>query len=386
MFHGDREDIRRLFPVTQERIHFDHAAEGPLSEPALSEMKRLLQIHSRRGKVPPEESERVLEEARALSAELLTASTQEIAFVKNTSEAILIALSSIPWTPGDNIVLMEDAFPANIYPLEHLLPDVEKRWVRFNSNSRRNPHEDFLERLEDCVDKRTRAVSVDWVHYLTGRRLNLKHLGAFCRKKGIFFIVDAIQGLGALHVDLTEVECDFFCAGASKWLLGPQGTGVLYVGKERFNELRPSNIGWLSAQWQSFEDFTVRPGLRPDAARFEEGTSNIIGICGMRENLRIIVRVGPREIEAKVMRLVRNLALGLLDQGCEILTPMDFLDSGILCFRSPYLSPSHLWDCLKTSDVVCSLRQGWVRVSPHFYNTDDEIDVLLDIVREQSKK
>jgi selenocysteine lyase/cysteine desulfurase len=106
----------------------------------------------------------------------------------------------------------------------------------------------------------------------------------------------------------------------------------------------------------------------------------------MRENLRVILEVGSREIEARVVFLARSLARGLLDQGCEVITPIDSLDSGILCFRSPHVPVRELWDCLKRSDIVCSLRQGWVRVSPHFYNTEDEIRVLLDIVQEQSKK
>lgn len=328
------------------------------------------------GKLPSLECLEVVKETRELAADLLKASPSELAFVKNTSQGILIAMDSIPWRPGDNVVLLKDAFPANIYPWLNLLPEVEKRWLELNG-------EDFLERVSDCVDERTRAVSIDWVHYLIGKRFELTELGKLCRRKGIFLIIDAIQGLGALQIDLSQVKCDFLCAGGSKWLLSPHGIGILYVSKERFDELKPSNIGWLSAEWDNFENFKVTRPLKRGAARLEEGTVNLIGIYGMRESLKIILSVGLAEIEKRIIILTNTLAKGLLELDCEILTPLDStLRSGILSFNSPHISTKELQNFFSQQGVVCSFREGWIRLSPHFYNTEEEVKLILGLVSE----
>lgn len=383
---GDIEKIRGLFPVALDRIYFDHAADGPMSAPAAKQIRRLLQIYMKEGKLPLGDTVEVINETRKLAAGLLKAAPSEIAFVKNTSQGILIAIASIPWRSGDNVVLLKNAFPANTYPWLNLLPDVEKRWVEVSSGSGRAGGGDLIERLSDCTDEHTKAVSIDWVHYLTGTRLKLKELGEFCRRKGIFFVVDAIQGLGALKIDLREEKCDFLCAGGSKWLLSPHGIGVLYVSQDRFGELKPSNIGWLSAQWDDFQNFKrIRP-LRPGAERLEEGTLNLIGIYGMRESLKIILSVGLDTIEKKVMSLTDSLAKGLRRLNCEILTPFNSPRSGILSFKSPDVPSRELWSSLSELDVVCSLREEWIRLSPHLYNTENEVKLAIDLVHEQIRK
>lgn len=371
------DKIRNLFPVTLNRIYLDHASDGPLSGPASEEMMKLLRICAKEAKPRASESLEAVEETRRLVAGLLKVSPSEIAFVKNTSQGILLAIASIPWKSGDNVVLLKDAFPANIYPWLNLIPDVEKRWVE--------PDKDSMDELFNRIDEHTRAVSIDWVHYLTGRRFNLKELGELCRRKEIFLIVDAIQGLGALKLDLSEVKCDFLCAGASKWLFGPQGIGILYVSKDRFDELIPTNIGWLSAQWENFEEFNFMRPLKSGAPRLEEGTKNLIGIYGFRENLKIILDVGLEEIEKRIITLTDGFAGRFLELGCEILTPLDLPRSGILTFKHPKISSRELWNSLSAKDVVCSLRSGWIRLSPHFYNTEEEVKLTVDLIAEQAR-
>ena len=381
-FYEDIGRIRTLFPVVLDRIYFDHASDGPISAPAAEQMRRFVQICVREGKPRHDEYLEVVNETRMLAARLLNARPLEIAFVKNTSQGILIAMSSIPWRSGDNVVLLKDAFPANIYPWLNLIPDVEKRWIEIENGSEGVGERDFLQRLSARTDGHTRAVSIDWVHYLTGVRVELKQLGEFCREKGIFFIVDAIQGLGALEIDVREVKCDFLCAGGSKWLLSPHGTGILYVSQDRFRELKPSNIGWLSAQWDDFENFKERRPLRNGAERLEEGTLNLAGIFGMREALKMILSAGVHNIEERVIMLTGGLARGLLELDCEILTPLDSPRSGILSFRFPNIPSSKLWSSFSETDVVCSLREGWIRLSPHLYNTEEEVRSVVDCARD----
>jgi len=336
------------------------------------------------GKVEYTKCLETVAETRSLAARLMNVSPSEIAFIKNTSEGILTAMHAIPWRPGDNAVVMKDAFPATTYPWLYLLPDVEKRWVPLHDPSNDPQGKNFVMRLFDCVDTHTRAISIDWVHYLSGKRLELEELGESCRTRGIFTIVDGIQGLGALRLDCHRTQCDFLCAGASKWLFGPQGTGILYVSRERFEELKPCNIGWLSADWSNFQDFTTPAPLKENALRLEEGTLNHIGVHGMRENLKIILSIGPERIERWVTRLLDRLLKGLVELDCEILTPLDSeLRSGILSFRHPSIGSQELWNSLSNNDIACSLRNGWIRISPHLYNTGGEVDLILETLREQ---
>ncbi|MEO0085340.1 MAG: aminotransferase class V-fold PLP-dependent enzyme [candidate division WOR-3 bacterium] len=367
--------LRELFPVLGHCTYLNHAGTGPLPRTAAKAIAELAERYMQCGDLPFLEGEAVLDETRRLAADLMHLAANQIAFTRNTSAGLILAINAIPWQPGDNLVMMSDAFPTSTYPYYHLLPGVERRGVTSADLT------DGLERLSTLVDTRTRAVALDWVNFLSGAVVDIRSVGDFCRRRGIWFIVDAMQGLGVLDEDFGRVGADFVAAGGNKWLLGPQGIGILAIGQGVLERMRPANIGWLSAQWGSFEDvFTPRP-LRSDAGRLEEGTRNYLGVYGLRESLRILHEAGMPAVMQRVRRLVGILSAGLERLGWEVFRPAGAEPgAGIVSCRRPGVDISAVFARLIRANVVCALRQGWLRVSPHFYNSEDDIERFLAVV------
>lgn len=363
------ERVRRLFPVVRRRVYFNHAGTGPLPATAMRAMSGFIRKAVQEGCVDYHEAEAVAEETRGLAARLMGVKPETVAFVKNTTSGIIIAIGSIPWEDGDNLIMMKDAFPTNTYPYHLLLPDVEKRFVTALELS---AGPECIFRL---VDERTRAVALDWVHFLSGARFDINAIGAFCQQHNIFFILDAIQGLGVVNHNFSSTGADFVIAGGGKWLLAPQGIGIMYVNLRRLSQLRPFNLGWLSAQWREFNDiFTPKP-LKKTAARFEEGTRNYIGIYGLGAALRLLLGFGLAEVESRVRRLTAQLRAQLEAAGFEIMTPpAEEKCAGIITCRLPDRDMAAVGTRLEAAGFVCAVREGWLRISPHFYNTEEEVE------------
>lgn len=361
--------FRELFPVTRRYVYLNHASNGPLATTVVQAMNGYLEQCRQHGEVPYSEAEAEVEEGRALAARLLGVRHDEIAFVKNTSAGAIIAINSIEWQHGDNIVMMKDAFPTNVYPFHYLLPDVEKRYVT-STELVRGP-----ECIFKLVDRHTRAVAIDWVHFLSGARADIGAIAAFCNTHTIHVLVDAMQGLGAVDQSFGDLGVDFVYAGGGKWLLGPQGSGILYVNSAILPKLKPANLGWLSAQWDDFNDIYTAKPLKSGANRFEEGTKNYIGIYGLRESLRILLDAGMGEVDERLRMLVLLLRQRLEEKGFEVVTPADPQRcAGIITASRPDIDSSVLYTLLKQQGFICSLRENRLRISPHFYNTEEEIE------------
>ncbi len=370
-------EIRELFPITKEKIYLNHASTGPLTTRARKAMEGLLDIYELEGDITKEMLDSAENQTRGLAAKLLGADESEIAIVKNTSQGLILPMNALDWEIDSNVILVKGGFPANIYPWMYNLPDVEKRFVEPEKGK------GFLEKCVSMVDKKTRAVAVDWVDFLTGRRVDLGSLGEFCQDRNILLFVDGIQGLGAITIDLSRIKVDFFSAGASKWLFGPQGVGIMYISKRVFDRLKSNNIGWLSAKWENFNDFSKLAPLKTSASRFEEGTRNLIGIYGFTEHLKMFLEFGTEEIEKRIFFLRDKLIEPLEEKGCEFLSPLEKENgSGIVTFKSPELRSEELYETLKGNNIIVSLREGFIRVSPHFYNTESEIERFLNFVPE----
>lgn len=361
--------FRELFPVARRYVYLNHASNGPLATPVVQAMNGYIERCSLHGEVPYPEAEAVVEDCRALAARLLGVRAGEIAFVKNTSAGAIIAIGSIEWQHGDNLVMMKDAFPTNTYPFNYLLPHVEKRYVT-SAELAKGP--DCIFRL---VDRHTRAIAIDWVHFLSGVRADIGAIATFCRTRAIHILIDAMQGLGAVDQSFGELGIDFVYAGGGKWLLGPQGSGILYVNSAILPELKPANLGWLSAQWNDFNDIYTPKPMKPGASRFEEGTKNYIGIYGLRESLRILLDAGTSEVAMRVRTLVQLLRQRLEEKGFEVMTPADpQRHAGIIAASRPDIDTSELFARLKEQGFICSLRENRLRIAPHFYNTEEEIE------------
>ena len=361
--------FRELLPVTGRYVYLNHASNGPLAIPVVAAMNGYGERFSLHGEVPYPEAEAVVEDCREMAARLMGVRAGEIAFVKNTSAGAIIAIGSIDWHVGDNMVLMRDAFPTNSYPFQYLLPQVEKRYV---TSAELAKGSDCIFRL---VDRHTRAIAVDWVHFLNGVRVDIDAIATFCRTRAIHVLVDAMQGLGAVDLKFGHLGIDFVYAGGNKWLLGPQGCGILYVNSEILPELKPANLGWLSAQWEGFNDIYTPKPLKPGASRFEEGTKNYFGIYGLRESLRILLDAGLSEVANRVSAHVQLLHRRLREKGFETLTPTDTLrHAGVIDAYRPGADMAALFARLEEQRFVCSLRENRLRIAPHFYNTEDEIE------------
>jgi selenocysteine lyase/cysteine desulfurase len=367
-------DTSLLFSHTKNVIYLNHASSSPLVVPVRERMKRLVD-ELELGDLDWEFWKKELGDFRAAAAVLLGVTPGEIGFITNTTSGLLAALYSIPFERGDNVVLAEDSFPSNRVPWFVNLPDVEKRVTQVLGSG------SLEERLMALVDSRTKAIVVDWVDFFTGYRVDLKLLGDFCKEREIFLVVDGIQGCGAVSIDLSTLDVDFFAAASAKWLLGPVGAGILYVNKNTIPGLKPAFMGWMSLVWDDFNIFDPLPPLKDGAARFEAGSYPGLPLVGFVENLGILNSVGIEEINRKIFKLRKLLLDGLLGLDAEIISPLDESHaSGILTFRLRNKESRLLWETLSQNNVKTSLRKNAIRLSPHFYNTEAEVQKVLEIV------
>ncbi|TME75347.1 MAG: aminotransferase class V-fold PLP-dependent enzyme [Chloroflexi bacterium] len=233
--------------------------------------------------------------------------------------------------------------------------------------------------ISRLCDQRTRVLAVSAVQFWNGFRVDLSALCAALRGKDVLLIVDAIQAVGALRIDLAEVSVDYLCAGAQKWLLGPIGAGFAYVGPRMLERLHPAIIGTDSVV-RDEEYFDYELTLKPDARRFEEASPNYPGILGMGAAVNLLLRAGPAAVEDAVLRLAGRLREELPRRGYELLLspgrPSE--RSGIVSFRHPRMVPVELHGRLRDAGIIISLRGDFLRASPHYYNSDTDIDRLLE--------
>lgn len=371
----DIENYRRLFLVTDKCIYLNHASTGPLPLTAVKAIEQLNRRCSEQGSFDWTEEEKISNDTRALSAKMVNTTSEEICFVPNTSQGIIYAIGSILWEKEDNIILMKDAFPTNLYPFLYLLPDVEKRYVT-SIELNNNPN-----CILQQIDNKTKAIALDWVNFLNGIRIDITTIGQICKEKGIYFIIDGMQGLGAVKLDLKKIHVDFFSSAAPKWMLGPHGIGILYVNQNILGKLKPFNLGWLSANWVDFYDIFSPKPLKTSASRFEAGTKNYLGIVGLLESLKIFEEIGTENIESRILEITDHLLSKINEPGFEIITPKQRKKrAGIVSFRRKDKDSMELFMKLKQNRIICSLRENYIRISPHFYNTISELDRLIDIV------
>lgn len=371
----DVEEIRTRFPVTRNWIYMNHAGIAPISQSVYRAMEGMLQDLTRNGMVNLPEWDEVCAQTRESAARLIGADASEIAFVKNTSEGILMVANGLAWRQGDNVVIPDRGFPANVYP-----------WLNLRSlgvEVRRVPEVDGRIPLKDlltAVDDRTRVLSVSSVEFASGFRHDLREIGRFCSARGVLFFVDVIQSLGVLSLDVTDAKIDFVSADAHKWLLGPEGIGLFYCSSRARQHLRVVNLGWANVvEPRDFLSYDTT--LLPDAQRFECGTLNTVGIHGLRAALDLLHRVGIDSIEARVLSLTDQLCAGLEKKGYGVVSSRAPGDkSGIVSFRHSRIATDAVYRMLSDARVVCAVRGGHVRLSPHFYNTEEEIDRVLDAI------
>jgi cysteine desulfurase/selenocysteine lyase len=359
------------FPVADRLIYLNHAAVAPLVKPAADAMTWLVNDVCRHGSLHYEQWLEAYEGLRVSAATLLNASRSEIAVVKNTSEGIATVALGLDWRPGDRLVAFREEFPANYFPWLRL----QARGVEITWRSITEP----LDSIEDAC-RGARLLAISFVNYLTGRRIDLDALGEICARHGVFFFVDAIQGLGVFPVNVRQARIHALSADGHKWLLGPEGCGILYIQRELQDRIEPFEFGWTNVA--RYADYASRDmTLRPDAGRYECGTLNTVGCFGLRAAIEYLNHIGIERIGAEVLARARRLAEGLQAVGCELIEPWSEQNgSGIVTFRKPGEDSRSLSRRLRDAGIIVASRQGWVRASPHFYISPEDIERVVELV------
>jgi cysteine desulfurase / selenocysteine lyase len=366
------QKYRSEFPVTGRLVYLNHAAVAPLCRRAAEAMQHLAQDALEYGSEHYAKWMETYHGVRVAAAALINADPAEIAIVKNTSEGIATVATGVSWKRGDVVVAFAEEFPANFYPWKRLeAAGIEVRWLSVF---------DDLERI-NAACKGARMLAISHVQYLSGYRVDLNAIGEICDRHGTFFLVDAIQGMGAFPIDVRAAKIHALAADGHKWLLGPEGCGVLYVRQDVQDDVQPIEFGWTNVA--KYFDYSSRDmALRPDAGRYECGTLNTIGCYGLRASMDFLREVGIENTAPAIQALGDRLHDGVKALGFETLGNRTAqTGAGIVSFRKEGVVCQLIVRKLRDAGIVTAPRQGWVRAAPHFYIAPEEIDRLLEQLR-----
>jgi len=372
----DPIEAPHLFPIVERYIHMNHAGVSPMSQRAQAAIEEVVDASVNRpyrDHWAQDEADRV----RALAARLINVSADSIALTRSTAHGMSLLAQGLDWTAGDNVVGATGEYPANVYPWMALaVRGVELRQAtpvgeRITTDS-----------VFELVDARTRVVALSHVAFWNGFRLDVQAIGDECRRRGIVFAVDVMQSAGALIVDAGRLPIDFCAAGAGKWLMGPPGIGFCFCTPALLERLRPVIVGSGSvAAPDRYFDYDLTPA--PSSRRFEESVVSLLDTAAFGAALELLLEVGTGVIEKRVLDLAAQLADGLAKAGCELVEPWPRSraeSSGIVSFRRPDMSATAVLRDLSAAGVIARTHRDFVRLSPHFYNTEAEVDRVLDVL------
>jgi cysteine desulfurase / selenocysteine lyase len=372
----DLPELRRTeFPWTQDTIYLNNASIGPLPERTRLALEAFNRKRAAPFQLPDRDIFTTMAESRRLAAELLGAVPEEIALTINTGFGLSLAARALPLRPGDIVLASDREFPANVYPWM-MLKDIGVTLELAPTTPEGWPDEDYL--LERLTDSRVRVLAVSLVQFSNGYTVDLARLSAATRASGTYLVVDAIQGVGQIPVNLRKTPVDVLSCGAQKWLLSPWGSGFVYVRRELIRELRPSVTGWMA--FEGTDDFTrltqYNDTLRGDARRFELITLPYQDFAGMNASLGLLLGLGIPRITKHLQTLHAPVLHWAARSGTRVVSPVGERGSGILCVAP--VNVGEAYRALKAAHVVCSLREGAIRLSPHAYNTLDEMERVVE--------
>lgn len=367
-----RQQLRAAMPITEQWAYFDHAAVAPISQPAAVAMRRWLEEATCAGDTAWPRWAHALAAVRHSAAHLLGAHEDEIALTPNTTTGINLIAEGVDWQPGDNVVILADEFPSNAYPWLNLAQQgVETRRLATDRGVV------DLEKLADLCDARTRIVSVSWIAYASGCQRDLPAISQLTHDCGALLLVDAIQGIGAFPLDVNQIEIDFLAADGHKWQLGPEGAGFAYIRRAHLTKLRPHGVGWHSVAHAS--DYShIELKLKESAARYEGGSHNMAGFIALGASLDLLIQLGIQNVAAAILEFTDRACEALQQMGAEILSPREpEQKSGIVTFDLPGRDAMSLRKQCLAQGVVLSCRGGHLRISPHAYNNEEDLQRLL---------
>ncbi len=373
-------NLRSLFPHTeQDKIYFNHAAIGPLSTAVTNAIDKRLQDRGS-GRIDTFDRDAATAEMvrRYLSRLINAPSEDRIAFVSNTSGGLNLVASGLKWSEGDHILINDMEFPANVYPYKNL----EKQGVEVEQLS--CPEGRITaEQIAGALRPSTCLVAVSAVQFLNGYRSDLKAIGEICRQNDCWFVVDAIQALGAVPLDVQRAHIDALVAGSHKWLMAPQGIATLYVSENLQQAIKRHYVGWLSVR-EPWKLFDTDQQLDPTARRFELGTPNFSGLIGLRASLEMLFETGPQKAARQIRRLTDHLIETFREwDDVSLLTPVQWEErAGIVTINLPdHIDNQKFIQSLKDQNLYIALRENNLRLAPHYYNTMEEIDRAVKLIR-----
>jgi cysteine desulfurase / selenocysteine lyase len=370
------EKARSYFPYLKKGIiYFNHASTAPISTVMKTRIENFIRERSEDALDDYWAFKAVADETKAMIGEMINCTGDRIAFLDNTANGIIWLALGIEWKPGDRIILNDVEFPANVYPFLQLKEKgVEVDFIKSTNGIVTS------EEIINAIQPRTKLISVSFVQFLSGYRIDLEKIGKVCKERGIIFSVDSIQGLGAIRLDVEKYNIDYLANGTQKWMLGLQGLAFIYVRKELQDKMKSAPIGWLAVKdaWNLLDfDLTTKE----TAERFQPGTLNNLGIYAFNTSMKLFKEFGFDEIEKLVLSNSKYFVEELVKIGCEppLNNPSEKHLSGIVSFRSE--NAQKIFDILSQKKIVCSLREGYIRFAPHFYNTKQEIDFVVDTLK-----
>ena len=368
--------FRSQFPVTASWAFLDHAAVAPLPAPAVEALAHYAASLSAHGITAVREWFARLRHVRSLAARLINApDPDDVYFVPSTTHGVSVVAEGFPWRAGDNVVLAAEEYPANQYPWMNLAHrGVEVRAVPSRGNCV------STDDLRAAMDSRTRVLTVSAVQFASGFRHDLDALGALCRERGVFFFVDAIQALGAFPIDVQRTPIDALAADGHKWMLGPEGAGIGYVRREWVERLHPIGVGAFSVV-NPLAFSTIDFRLKPHAGRWEGGAYNVPGLTALGASLELLLNAGIENVQRRVIELTDYLCDNALSRGWAVFSSRAGGEkSGIVSLVHPTLPSDEVMKRCRAAGVAGNSRADRVRVSPHAYNTEPEIDRFLNVV------
>lgn len=375
--HEIEKDFSGQFPILERMAFFNHAGVAPISGPAAAALRQYAVQSEGSAYVGAGWYRRVCVAKQAAARLMGARGPHEVAFTANTSSGLALVANGLAWQPGDNVVITNVEYPANRYPWENLI----RRGVELVEVAELSGGCVDVEDVCDAVSDRTRVVSISHVQYASGFRIDLEPIAKAVHSAGGYLCVDAIQSVGALPVDVQKMGIDFLSADGHKWMLGPEGCGIFYCHEDLVPLLHPNVIGWMSmVDATNYGSYCFE--LQPDARRFEPGSYNIPGILALGASIDLLLAIGIDRVWSRIEALTARLCDGLYEKGYRIFSPRrgERERSGIVAFDAPEGRPPHkrMVHDLERQGIVIALREGRLRVSPHFYNTVEQIDQLID--------
>jgi len=373
----DLSAVRSEFPVTEEWAYLNHAAIGPFPRRTTAAIERVVQAFS----IPIEsdggERERSIDTARENVAALVGGRPDYVAFVGSLADAISLATAGIDWQPGDNVLIPREEFPSDVYPVLNLERfGVEVRYVDKDEHGFTS-----VDKIEAAMDGRTKALVISHVEFMTGFRNDLNAIGRLCQDHDVLSIVDATQSVGPMVIDVAESGIDVIAAHCYKWLMASFGLGVMHFSERAVERIHPTYSGRLGVK-AGYEDLEYRLEWKDGALRYQTGGLNYISMAALNASSDLIRSIGSQEIADHTIKLTDRLLSEVASMGYQVTSNLDPAHRSQICsFTSGDREvDGQLVDRMQQHNVAVSLRGRGVRVSPYFYNSDQDIDRLLELL------